>query len=65
LEVNYPCLPHFRFAGIVSSSLKNQYVLFVKLLRISGFVLSVALLAVGGNQIFSPSDVFPFRKKIS
>lgn len=63
MEVNYLCLPHFRFAGIVSSSLKNQYVLFVKLLRISGFVLSVALLAVGGNQIFSPSDVFPFRKK--
>lgn len=54
LGVNLASTFYVRFAGIVSSSQKNQHVQFVKLLRISGFVLSVALLAVGGNYILPP-----------
>ena len=41
---------YFRYADTASSSLKNQYVLFVKLLRISGFVFFAVLLVVGGNK---------------
>lgn len=39
---------YVRYVDIVSSSLKSLTVLFAKLLRICGCVLSVALLAVGG-----------------
>ena len=40
-----------RCADIVSSSLNNQCVLFVRLLKTCGFVLSVALLAVASNVL--------------
>ncbi|KAF7148878.1 hypothetical protein RHSIM_Rhsim03G0186500 [Rhododendron simsii] len=39
-----------RYADIASSSLKSQFVLFAKLLRISGFVFFVVLLVVEGNH---------------
>lgn len=39
---------YVRYVDIVSSSLKSLTVLFAKLLRICGCVLSAALLAVGG-----------------
>lgn len=40
----------FRCVDIVSSNLKSQFVLFAKLSRISGCVLFVGLLVVGGNK---------------
>lgn len=52
---------HFRFAAFASSSLKSLYVLYVKHLRISGFVLFVGMLAVAGkllNSLFSFNTLY-------
>lgn len=49
LVTNEVCLTISRCVDIVSSSLRNQYALFVRLPKTCGFVLSAALLAVAGN----------------